>query len=238
MKHAGVLAAMIGALGPAAVDAQSLPCFEEFHQIYEYDDKGRMWLEVVRPSCGGKAIPGDPGSKGLHRGRIEVRRSGSNIYFHEDTYTWIVEHQPPHMCTAAREVHNRTTKVVIDGKYFELTQRDGKPPRRKQEERKTVNIPNIPKPPADFSRAPFQDLGTSTIAGHSCVRYRAELGPGSSSEFCVMRLAPKCPAAQSLLSLEQKVAEGNQHAETTGRTTFLKTGRRGEVLAEGAISPP
>lgn len=238
MKHAYTIAIVIGAFGCSASHAESLPCFEEFHQIYEYDDEARFWLEVARPSCRGKAIPGDPGSKGLRRGRIEVRRSGNDIYFHEDSYTWIVEHRPPQMCTGARELHNRSTKVVIDGEYYELIQNDGKPQRRKQERRNTVNIPNIPKPPADPGRAPFQDLGTSSIAGHSCARYRANLGPASGGEFCVMRLAPKCAAAQSLLPLEQKVAEGNPHAATRGRTTFLKTGRWGEVLQSGSISPP
>lgn len=242
MKHALLVFMAALAFRPQSAATQSLPCFEEFHQVFEWDDGGRSWPVARQMACPPTVqIPNDPGSKGLRRGRIEVRQSGADIFYEENEYTWVVEHGERRLCTGAREKHRRIVKVLIDGEVYELHERDGKPPRRTQRHARSFAIGygagGAVRPPRDASRGPFHDLGIDKVAGHACQRFAFEPGGKLAMELCAIRLAPECPAARTLQPLAQ-VLKGTGSADMEGRTTLLETGARGTVLPRGAITPP
>jgi hypothetical protein len=219
----------------AAMGAETkpLPCFDEFQQIYEYDDGGKTWDAAGRKACNGA-----PKGKALMGGHLEVRQQGKDVYFREETFHWtMVVTDPARGCTGARQVHIYTTKVLRDGVYYELVEHEGKPPRRTERHRGGLYVPQAVKFPHDLNRAPFESLGHAVIAGHECERFRARVSDAVSSVNCLVRLAPQCESARYLLPLELTSPEAGM-LRVEGRTTLLRTGERGRVFPSGAISPP
>lgn len=89
-----------------------------------------------------------------------------------------------------------------------------------------------------------QIYAVSTEGNRTCWRFKVK-PTRAHFEFeslCLMRLAPGCPAAHYVLPMELSVNTGMpvnpRFVTKRGRTTFFRSGQRGQVLKPGSIVAP
>lgn len=217
--------------------AALLTCFDEFQQVYEWDDDGSQW-QFVRSACKGP-IANDPGSNGIGGARIEVRMSGQDVYVDEQEYSWTLEQAGSNGCGRARKIHRSRLRVLKDGTLYEVVKRDGKPAAHKVREHysRGIYLGDIFRRLPSADNPQFEHSSTRSVAGHAC--WSGRLKGGSQFEaLCIVPLARECPATGYVLPMEMSLTVQPMGLKKHGRTTSLQFGERGQVLKPGSIVAP
>lgn len=230
----------------SGIDVPDMPCFDEYHQIYEQNDGGysvrhrRATCEEIHTPLKGDPGPGPQERKQEH---IEVFFSAGNERVIHTIREWVSNPVPENdPCHAGIRLQNSTTTTVFsDGVVHESKSTDG--------QSAVNNTARQPRSPY-FTGGPrrtraagdpfFDHRGTEMIAGFKCERIDAKpplVAPGSRMTVCALPLPSSCLANSYIAPLHSFTSEGTMPWIEI-KILSLEIGARGKLFDALKTSPP
>jgi hypothetical protein len=223
-----------------------IPCFDEYHQIYEQNDGG-YFVRHLRDTCNEMHEPlnGDPGAGLSERKQehIEVFFSAGNERVIHKTSEWVINPEPSNdPCHAGISLqHSTKNTVFIDGTVRESKSTDALPiVNTTRDQSRSPYFTGGPHRPRSDDDPFFEHRGIEVIAGFKCERINARpplVSAGSRMSVCALPLASSCLANGYIAPLDSVTSEGAA-PWTEIKTLSLEVGAKGKLFDALAISQP